>query len=312
MAAHRRPRRDDADVGRRAVHRPLGRLQRAARRQLAEQLLPAQRRGRALHACCRPGSTRPSSARRPVPGRRRRRCWSRAASPTPRAWRASARNLGAVSAAADAMRRRRRASTRSPPPWPAGGRCPDLEHATDAAWQTAVTGTRAFIRDRRDDGGDLPRRARARAATRRSQSTDPAAAQQRRLPGGARLAARRRHRPTRDARPGPGAARPADPRSEPRARPRRRRWRPAASLLAPSRAPRLRPQRRLTARVTPTPTCGRRTASPPRARCVPPAGVEPGAGVRGAGQRPHHGRARGPLALGGSCSCAGTAPSPRR
>ena len=45
----RRPRRDDPDVGGRALRRPLGRLLAIRQRIAAQQLLPAQRRGGALH-----------------------------------------------------------------------------------------------------------------------------------------------------------------------------------------------------------------------------------------------------------------------
>ena len=57
-------------------------------------------------------------------------------------------NLGAVAAAADAMGigARLDALAATVGRWRP---CPDLEHAGDPAWQAAVTGTRAFIRDRR-------------------------------------------------------------------------------------------------------------------------------------------------------------------
>ena len=57
-------------------------------------------------------------------------------------------NLGAVAAAADGMGigARLDALAATVGPWRP---CPDLEHAGDSAWQAAVTGTRAFIRDRR-------------------------------------------------------------------------------------------------------------------------------------------------------------------
>ena len=60
-----RPRADDPYVGGRVVHRALGRLCRLRGVPEPEQLLPAQRRGRALLACCRGAPTRPGTPASP-------------------------------------------------------------------------------------------------------------------------------------------------------------------------------------------------------------------------------------------------------
>jgi hypothetical protein len=70
IGRHRGPRRDDAHVGRRAVRRPLGRLRRGVAGHLPEQLLPAQRRGRALHDAA-VGHGPDVRDRHRVPGQRR-------------------------------------------------------------------------------------------------------------------------------------------------------------------------------------------------------------------------------------------------
>ena len=125
-------------------------------------------------------------------------------------------NLGAVSAAADAIGigARLDAIAATVARWRP---CPNLGQATDAAWQAAVTATRAFIRDRRIARGRLPRRGRSRARP-GARVDRPAAAERRRLPD--RTAGRRR-RPDPDAGAGAEHARAAPREPRPR-RPRRR------------------------------------------------------------------------------------------
>ena len=214
-------------------------------------------------------------------------------------------NLGAVSASADAMGigTRLDAISATVAAWRP---CPDREHAGDAKWQAAVTGA-ARVRARPARGrGELPRRARARAGA-GARVDDAAAAQQRRLPGDARLAARAAP-PDRDARPGPAAGRPAARRASPRSS-RRPRWRSPASR--PPR-PALRGWPRAGSRPAspPTPTCARRTASPPRSRSSRPPASAGRARARG-GSRSASRRAGGRSRWAGA-SCAGTAASPRR
>ena len=146
---HCRPRRDDAHVGRRAVHRPLGRLQRAgpAFYQPNNYYLHSDDGGRFSMLPSGLDQTFVDGDQFPGAGDGLLAVNCRADSSCLAAFRD---RLGEVAAAADAMHVGARASTRSPPPSPAGVPCADLERATDPKWQTAVTGTRAFVRDRRD------------------------------------------------------------------------------------------------------------------------------------------------------------------
>ena len=138
--------------------------------------------------------------------------------------------LGDVAAAADAMHvgARLNALAATVARWRP---CADLERATDPQWQTAVTGTRAFVRDRRDAVASYrgTTAARARPAPRLHRA---ARAQQRRLPArpaaGGEARGSEAHaeagkpqqttpppprRSRSPARPPPGCARSASPRT---------------------------------------------------------------------------------------------------
>ena len=214
-------------------------------------------------------------------------------------------NLGAVSAAADAMGIGTRLDVISATV-AAWRPCPDREHAGDAKWQAAVTGARAFVRDRRAAVASYLG-APAPAAEPALESTTPPPLSTAGCPA-------EPDPPPAPPRPPPVTPDPDPPPPDPPPKSEPALVPPAAVALAgftpaPSRAPRLAP-RRLTARVTPAPTCARRTASRPRSRCSRPPASAGRARARG-GSRSASERAGGRSRWAGA-SCAGTAPSPRR
>ena len=155
-------------------------------------------------------------------------------------------NLGAVSAAADAMGIGTRLDVISATV-AAWRPCPDREHAGDAKWQAAVTGARAFVRDRRAAVASYLG-APAPAAEPALESTTPPPLSTAGCPAAP-------DPPPAPPRPPPVTPDPDPPPPDPPPKSEPALVPPAAVALAgftpvPSRAPRLAP-RRLTARVSP-------------------------------------------------------------